>query len=352
MKPRPHSDADGRKAIDARAAAWLVEEESGLSPEHAATFAQWRCEDPRHQAAVDHLRAALGTLQRLRDYRPGARVHPDPDLLAPAPRRRALASFYAAAALLALGAVGLIAYRRSDRLPGMPWDETARYVTDAGGFNRAPLPDGSLIELNADTEVRVRYSRNQRRILLVRGEGHFVVAPEKDRPFIVEVGGLQVRAVGTEFNIRTGNSAVEVLVTHGRVQLAAAKGPGLLGAWAPDLTAGQRAVVTDLQALDAGRSSPVAIESVSVEEVRSALAWQNPRLHFVDATLAEVVRQFNQRSHIQITLADPQLGSIPVGGSFRPENVEAFVRLLTSANEVTAERPAPNQIVLRRVSKP
>jgi transmembrane sensor len=41
-----------------------------------------------------------------------------------------------------------------------------------------------------------------------------------------------------------------------------------------------------------------------------------------------------------------------VGGSFRPENVEAFVRLLTSANEVTAERPAPDRIVLRRVAKP
>ena len=40
-------------------------------------------------------------------------------------------------------------------------------MTDAGGFNRTPLPDGSVIELNADTEVRVRFTRGQR---LVRPE--------------------------------------------------------------------------------------------------------------------------------------------------------------------------------------
>jgi transmembrane sensor len=352
MKPRPSNAAGHHQAIEAQAAAWLVEEESGFSPEHASAFAAWCRQDSRHQAAVDRLRDALCTLHRLRDYRPGAHIHPDPDLLAPAPRRRVLLPVYAAAAALALGALGVVAYRHADSLPGLPWGETARYVTDAGGFNRTPLPDGSVIELNADTEVRVRFTRGQRLVRLMRGEGHFVVAAEKHRPFVVETGGLQVRAIGTEFNVRTGANAVEVLVTHGRVKLAATRGAELLGAETPDLTAGQRAVVTNPQALEAGASSPVAIEAVSADEVRSALAWQNPRMHFVDATLAEVVRQFNQRSHIQITLADPSLGGIPVGGSFRPENVEAFVRLLTSANEVTAERPTPDRIVLRRVAKP
>jgi transmembrane sensor len=138
-------------------------------------------------------------------------------------------------------------------------------------------------------------------------------------------------------------------VTHGRVKLAAATPAGRRRQDAPTLGAGQRAVLPATAALGADQTLPVAIEDVSVEEVRATLAWQNPQLHFVESTLADVARQFNQRSQIQIVLADPELNAIPVGGSFRPENVEAFVRLLASANEVIVERPEPNRIVLRRL---
>jgi transmembrane sensor len=348
MKTRtddPHRDDD---SIESQAAAWLMEEESGLSPELAEEFQRWLAEDPRHAAAVAQLRLAWSEMLRLRNYRPGAQLHPDPELLAPAPRRRASpALVFAAAAALAVAAV---AWTTSDRFRGLFRDDGVRYVTEAGGFNRTALPDGSVLTLNADSEARVKFSGQQRLVLLLRGEGHFVVASERDRPFVVEANGLHVRAVGTEFNVRTARSAVEVLVTHGRVKLTAAAARNLR-ADAPTLDAGQRAVLADPHALPTERALPVTIENVSLDEVRTSLAWQSPQLHFVNATLADAVRQFNQRSPFQIVLADPELGSIPVGGSFRPENVEAFVRLLESANEVTVERPDATRIVLRRAVK-
>ncbi len=351
MNPMANDPRSENDAIESKAAAWLIEEESGLSPEHATAFRQWLEEDPRHAAAVEQLRAAWGELLRLRNYRPGAQVHPDPELLAPTPHRRTLpvlrpAAMAAAAAFVMLAA----AFLWSDRFRGFFGYDVAHYVTESGGFNRVPLPDGSVMTLNANTEVRVRFSRDRRLVVLLRGEGHFTVAHETRRPFDVETNGLQVRAVGTEFNVRTANHAVEVLVTHGRVKLAAAA-IGEPGKDAPTLDAGERAVLADATSLAPDRALPLSIERVSLDDVRAALAWQSPQLHFLNSTLADVARQFNQRNHLQIILADAELGNIPVGGSFRPENVEAFVRLLASANEVTVERSEPNRIVLRRATK-
>lgn len=94
---------------------------------------------------------------------------------------------------------------------------------------------------------------------------------------------------------------------------------------------------------------PVSVvEKVAPEVIREALAWQGPRLVFSDTPLSEVVAQFNRRNQVQLVLGDAELGSLPVGGSFRVENVEAFVRLLTSDVDITVTREAPDRIILHK----
>jgi transmembrane sensor len=90
------------------------------------------------------------------------------------------------------------------------------------------------------------------------------------------------------------------------------------------------------------------IERLSAEAVRDALAWRGPWLVFADTPLAEAAIRFNQHNRIQLELGDEVLRLLPVGGSFRADNVEAFVRLLALDNEITAERVAPDRIVLRK----
>jgi transmembrane sensor len=63
--------------------------------------------------------------------------------------------------------------------------------------------------------------------------------------------------------------------------------------------------------------------------------------------LAEVIAQFNRRNQVQLELGDPALAGLPVDGSFRADNVEAFVRLLESSGAVRADRVSAERIVLR-----
>ncbi len=350
------------ESIEARAAAWIAQRDDGLSSAEAAEFARWRAEDPRHEAAVARLEATWSALAGLRDFRPEASRHPDRDLLGsaresrPASRWRWPAALAGAAALVCVVLVGM---SLKGRLGSVPPDAGQVYATTQDGYQRVALPDGSNVELNASSEVEVRFTTAQRRVRLVRGEAHFVVAKDRSRPFVVDAGALAVRAVGTAFNVRLGTKDIEVLVTEGRVAVADSRQVRAVetvpaaepaqSSVATELVANHRLVVPVPLRVALGESELAPrIERVTPEGVRESLAWQGPRLVFADTPLADAIEQFNRRNPVQLELGDPDLAVLPIGGSFRAENVEAFVRLLTAGGEMVAERPGPNRVVLRR----
>jgi transmembrane sensor len=327
---RPSDD----EAIEARAAAWLAQRDAGMAPDEEAAFLRWRRADPRHAAAVSRLEAAWRVLQTLREYRPEAAVHPDPDLLGRPKRRRLLAFpvLVAAAAAIMLAALW---WRPQPSVA--PVEQ--HYATTTGGFQRLTLADGSMVELNASSELTVRYTPAERRVRLLRGEAHFSVAKNKQRPFWVEADAVAVRAVGTAFNVRFGDRQVEVLVTEGSVHVDRGATAAL-----PLLSAGERALIA-MQ----GNAVPV-VEKIAPRMLQEAMAWADgSRLFFAETPLADVVAQFNRRNRVQLSLATEELAGVPVGGSFKAENVESFVALLTSNGDIVAERPDPDRIVLRKM---
>ena len=351
MKATPPHRSGRDEAIEATAAAWLAQRDDGLTPQEEVEFAHWRRADPRHEEAVARLEATWHTLLQLQSFRPAARRHPDRDLLAH-PRYRKVIPFSAVAAGVGLAAAVALAAvwwwpRPASRPDAEP--ETQHYATTAGGYQRLTLADGSLVELNASSEVNVQYTPAERRVWLVRGEANFSVAKNKERPFLVQVGPVTVRAVGTAFNVRLDVRRVEVLVTEGKVQVnndVTAARPATAPVLEPALlVAGQRAVI----AMPTATTIPApVVEQLTAEALREELAWQDSRLVFIETPLAKVVQQFNRRNQVQIELGDPALGSLPVGGSFRAENVEAFVRLLARDQGIVVERLDSDHIILHK----
>lgn len=343
----PHNEA-----IEAMAAAWLAQRDEGLTVEEAAEFSKWRQSDPRHAAAVERLEQTWKLLQPLREFRPEARQHPDRDLLTGAKPPRAVIIFPRVAALAALAAavaVGVFYFRPAPLASGPIANEVVAattYATTADGYQRVTLSDGSVLELNANSEARVEMLPAARHVQLVRGEGHFTVAKNKQRPFIVHANGVDVRAVGTAFNVRLANRGdIEVLVTEGRVHVerqAGASAPETL----PELGVGDRLLV---QAAPAVGTTPRA-EKVSAEAMQQALAWQGPYLRFSETPLVSVVAQFNEHNRVKIELGDATLASVPVDGRFRPDNIEALIRLFenTPNSKILVERVNPERIVLHR----
>ncbi len=236
--------------------------------------------------------------------------------------------------------------------------DTVVYATGIDGYQRVSLTDGSVVELNANSEIRVNYTTVERRVRLLVGEAHFTVAKNHQWPFWVEAGKISVRAVGTAFNVRLGSKDVEVLVTEGKVAVKTkperevapadhdATSPSIIAPPPEDafLIAGQR-LVFSTQTL----TPKIHIQSLPPDVIRDALAWQQgTRLRFTDTPLAEVAAQFNRRNEVQIEIGDASLANLPVDGSFRANNVETFVRLLESNGNITAERVGNERIILRK----
>jgi transmembrane sensor len=94
-------------------------------------------------------------------------------------------------------------------------------------------------------------------------------------------------------------------------------------------------------------AAPV-VAPVTAEDIRRELDWQAPRLQFNETSLADAVAEFNRLNRHQLVIADPVLNALRIGGTFRPDNVEGFVRLLATTLEVRAEPAGADRTILRR----
>jgi len=140
---------------------------------------------------------------------------------------------------------------------------------------------------------------------------------------------------------------VAVLVTEGRVKVnreppAATSGGSVAEVM---LAAGEQTAVP--LAVDAVQAAPVVVPATS-EQISQSLAWQTPRLQFWETPLAEAVAEFNRLNRFQIVIGDAELGRRLIGGTFRPDNVEGFVRLLETTLDVRSDRRGDHETVLRR----
>lgn len=87
---------------------------------------------------------------------------------------------------------------------------------------RDTLTDGTVVALNQQTSIQVAQGYNQQeRRLRLNGAAHFAVHPDAQRPFVVEADQVEVKAVGTAFNVETraAEGKVLVFVTEGKVAM-------------------------------------------------------------------------------------------------------------------------------------
>src|SRR5689334_17382937 len=182
-----------------------------------------------------------------------------------------------------------------------------RYTTKVGELQVVPLGDGSVISLNTDSEVVVRYSKKSRDIDLIRGEALFDVAKNEARPFVVHAGDTAVRAVGTSFSVRLlPTQPVLVLVREGVVEVSRSNDPV-----APVLR-----IIKNSRAV-APPDAPIEAKPVQVAEVERALAWKHGQIAFHGETLAAAAEEFARYSDIHIRIDDPAIGREKITGLFQ-----------------------------------
>lgn len=341
---REHSEAAQREA-----ARWILKSDRGLSAEEQDALSQWLAASAEHRAAWAEAGRGWEELDRLLGLQTTRGATPDPDLLAPERRRPAGHSRKRIAVYALVSALGTLAAGVAFVLQGPadePREPSAGFARSLAPIERRDLSDGSRVELNRGAIATTHYSEKERRVQLVLGEAHFKVAKDSARPFVVEVAGVAVRAVGTEFDVRLDGESVDVLVTEGTVSVGAAPDGGadpvaLEGL--PPITVGERSVIP----LTPGAGAP-RVEKVSQSEIESRLAWQPKLLDFTDAPLSQILAEFNRRNPVRLTIRDPELGELRLSTTFRSDNLEGFLRLMTSDFGMRAEWQGEREVALSR----
>lgn len=336
MKPAPSENRDPANV----AASWVMRHDRGLSPAEQDEFLQWLAADPCNGEAMARHRRAWENFDRLAGLHASVPAVPDPDLLAPRarPQRTWRRLAWLAVPLAAAAAILLVVANRAGPVAGASADAPLA-TAQLPPIEERTLEDGSTIRLNRGATVQVAFTPGERRVHLERGEADFAVAKDSARAFVVESGGVKIRAVGTAFNVRLTEQAIEVIVTEGIVAVARgdASGAGVLSA----LSAGERAFVPR-----AATGAPV-VGQLSKEELDRRLAWQPRLLGFADESLSTIVNEFNRHNPVVLRVADPALRELRLTVRFRSDNVSGFLRLLAADFDVRSEPGADGEIVLR-----
>jgi transmembrane sensor len=338
---RPEPGAAPEAALRQAAAEWVVRRDAGFAAGEEQAWRDWLAADPRHCAAWARLDRAWGVLDGPRHAGMADWVLLEITGRIRRRRRRRLATLGGLAALLLA-----VFFWRMPRRPGLE-SPPAPTVVVSGPTERI-LPDGSVVELKDNAAIDVDFSGPLRRVALRRGEAFFKVAKNPHRPFVVEAGHWEVRAVGTEFSVAFGTGELGVLVREGRVAVNPSApgrdGPALAAKPVALVDAGNRLTV---RTASAPGGSPV-LESVPEAEMRERLAWLSTRLEFSRTPLAEAVALMNRHNRLQFVIEDPALADVRVSGFIRADNAEAFARFLETGFEVKAEMRGGDVVVLRR----
>ena len=217
------------------------------------------------------------------------------------------------------------------------------YTTGLGEQRRLVLEDGSIIDMNTQSELTVRMTKAQRSIDLVEGEALFTVARDSGRPFVVASDHATVRALGTQFNVHKRNGEVLVTVLEGRV--AVEHTASLINSSGPAVTVEEAPV--ELGVGDAAEVLPAApIRTVDQVNIERTVAWTERRLIFDDEPLSAVVAEFNRYNPRQLVISDVALSQERISAVFDADQPDALVRFLEQ-NAGIVVRESQSQLVLQ-----
>src|SRR4029077_7994780 len=186
------------------------------SPAHVSAYlklaALW--EDVAHlashadpEALVELARAEEGNVIPLSTASGIGMCDTQPQSTASGAHRKRTLLLAAAAAIAAIAAGGALWWTTEMKV----------YNTALGEQRPLALADGSTVELNALSSIRVRFTKGERRVDLFSGQALFNVTHNAARPFVVVAGATRVADVGTEFAVARSATSTIVTVVEGVV---------------------------------------------------------------------------------------------------------------------------------------
>lgn len=310
-------DMDSR-SVDAQAASWFTRNRNDRSRSTRKAFGQW-LEHPAHARAYQQFEQLWDDLAALKELNKPVALRP---------RKTA----YWRPAMAA--AAALVCALLANNLGTTPTPLRQQIASQDGQPRTVTLPDGTRLNLNAHTRLRIEFDGERRLVHLDQGQVFLDVAPDKERPLYVDAGTARVRVVGTAFDLRRGQQELVLSVEHG---LVAFETPGerrealLLGA--------RERAVYNLARGDLTR------QTLSEGEVAD---WRSGHVSFRNRELASLVDEMSLYRPAAVLLADPALAKYRVSGNLDVNDPDALLNALPALLPVKTAMLADGRMRIER----
>lgn len=245
-------------------------------------------------------------------------------------RRFSQKLIYACAASAALIAVFFISTPKKDI------KHVAEQVISAqnGSRSKVLLPDGTTVWLNGGSRLYYDYefSGPQREVRL-NGEAFFDVVKQKNRPFIVHAGKVDIIVHGTEFNVKyyQGDKNIETTLLHGKIEVADHTDKAKPSVF---LVPNQKLIIPVAEPLNTLSPEPnksfelVSLDPKLQEKERIETAWIYNRIEFRGETFEELARKLERWYNVKIEFEDDNVKALTFNGSFEKETAEQALNAL------------------------
>ncbi len=264
-----------------QAAAWFAAERAGVMlVEQRAAFEAWKS-DSLNLAALDAMRELWDGLSILKGG------GPEPTKA----RMRRMLPVAAAVVVLILAGITTVTMFS-------PRDTAIRTI--AGQQTIQSMRDGSVIAVNVASNLTYKITDTERRVTLSDGEASFSVRPNPDKPFIVQAGEFEIRAVGTAFNVRQRDGLLQIAVSEGKVEICKADA-GRSELALANLVAGQSLEIPAAYSATVVIPAPVPVPTEQVSE------WRMRIVTYENAAVRDVIEDFNRYFERKLSVQKPDL---------------------------------------------
>ncbi len=211
------------------------------------------------------------------------------------------------------------------------------YQTAYGEVKQIELPDGTVVDLNTNSTLRVatRLADGPREVWLT-GEAYFHVMPRQDADekavkFTVHTSNLNVEVLGTTFNVKDRRGTTDVVLSSGSVLLRK--------------QADQAQVLTMRPGDRVRLHHAEKFEVTQVPEPTVYTSWKDNEIYFDDQTLGAIQQELADSYNVSLRFADPSLAKLRFTGSAPTNDLTILLKTIQKSFDLTLNQDADGYLL-------
>jgi transmembrane sensor len=232
--------------------------------------------------------------------------------------------------------------------------------TKKGSKTNIRLPDGTQVWLNADSKITYPDNfRGATREVQLTGEAYFDVVKDKTRPFVIHTRTVDIKVLGTAFNVRSypDEKKTETSLIRGLVEVTLVDRPDKKIILHPNeklsvdnamLTSHSTQEASHRDLPDAGLPG-IKLEKItllSADSSAMATAWVNNKLVFDDEPFEQVASKIERWYNINMVIADDALKGLRFSAEFEKESLQEVMEALRMTTGRFAYRISDEQVTV------